>query len=132
MSGGARAPPLRLRPRPSSAKPRGVKLRRLLPLLTLLAMIVAPFGRVAAAEAMSTAHQPAAMAGHCQDMPAPDEDRGSGQSEIDCLVACAAIAAPEAVALAGRVPTAAPRAGSLPRVFAGLHPEADPPPPRFS
>ena len=110
-----------------------MKLRRLFPLLTLFALIVAPFGRVAAAEAMMAGHQPAAaMAGHCQDMPAPDPDERSGKSSIDCLVACAAIATAEAFALAAGSSAALPQGSRVLPRFAGLHPEAEPPPPRLS
>lgn len=108
-------------------------LRRLFPLLVLLALIVAPFGRVAAAEAMATGHQPAAaMAGHCQDMPAPEPGARSGKSSIDCLVACAAIATAEAFVLAGQSFAPSPQDGFVLPGFAGLHPEAEPPPPRLS
>ena len=110
-----------------------MKLRRLFPLLILLALVVAPIGRVAAAEAMATAHQPAAaMAGHCQDMPAPDPDERSGKASIDCRVACAAIATAEAYVFAGGSFAASPQDGVVLPGFAGLHPEAEPPPPRLS
>jgi len=109
-----------------------VSVRRLVPLLALLALLVAPFGRMAAAEAMAMPHHaPAAMAGHCDDMPAPDED-GTGKAAVDCMTACAVMTPSEAPAL-----TASPPVRSMPASFAvpgfsGLHPEADPPPPRFS
>jgi len=110
-----------------------VTLRRLFPLLILLALIVAPFGRVAAVEAMAMPHQPAAaMAGHCQDMPAPDPDERSGKSSIDCLVACAAIATAEAFVLTAGSHAALPQDEFVLPGFAGLHPEAEPPPPRLS
>ena len=135
-----RPPPLRiasvrrrsLQRRAASAKPALVTARRLLPLLTLLALIVAPFGRVAAAEAMMTSHQPAAMSGHCQDMPAPEPADRTGKSSIDCLVACAAISTAETFVLGAKAVAASPQDGLLLPVFAGLHPEAEPPPPRFS
>ena len=120
---------------PASAKLARVKLRRLLPLLTLLALLVAPFGRIAAAEAMTMAHQPAAaMSGHCDDMPAPRQDPGEPihKASIDCLIACTAIATVEDNVLAGSCAAVALPVGfSLP-IFSGLHPEAEPPPPRLS
>ena len=118
-----------------SAKPDGVKLRLLLPLLTLLALLVAPFGRIAAAEAMTSSHEPAmAMAGHCEEMPAPGQDRSdrTHEASIDCLVACAAVATAESAPLAAVPAAASPRVGVTLPEFAGLHPEADPPPPRLS
>jgi hypothetical protein len=112
-----------------------VKLRRLLPLLTLLALLVAPFGRIAAAEAMMMPHQPmAATAGHCRDMAMPAQHQGdrTHKASIDCLVACAAMATAEGFSLAqGVAPISLPGRFALPE-SSGLHPEADPPPPRLS
>ena len=121
--------------RAASAKPDRVKLCRLLPLLTLLALLVAPFGRIAAAEAMMMPQPPmAAMSGHCDDMPAPAQPRGdrTHKASIDCLVACAAMATAEAVCVVETAAATSPPASfALPEFF-GLHPEAEPPPPRFS
>ena len=112
-----------------------MKLRRLLPLLTLLALLVAPFGRIAAAEAMMMPQQPmAAMSGHCDDMPAPAQHQGdrTHKASIDCLAACAAMATAEDVSLARSFAVMAlPAHFALP-VFSGLHPEAEPPPPRLA
>ena len=112
-----------------------MKLRRLLPLLILLALLVAPFGRIAAAEAMMVPQQPmAAMAGHCDDMAMPAQHHGdrTHKASIDCLVACAAMTTAEGVSLAqGVAVISLPAQFALPQ-FSGLHPEADPPPPRLS
>ena len=112
-----------------------MKLRRLLPLLTLLALLFAPFGRIAAAEAMMMPQQPmAAMSGHCDEMPAPALPHGdrTHKASIDCLVACAAMATAEDVSLAQSFAVVSlPARFALPE-FSGLHPEADPPPPRLS
>ena len=109
--------------------------RAFLSLAMLLALLIAPFGRMAAAEAATMPHgqAPTAMAGHCSDMPAPDPDEpGHGTMTIDCLVACATIATPDAPALAAILfSPATPEPGRL-ALFIGLHPEADPPPPRLS
>ena len=126
---------LSLQRRAASAKPDRVKLRRLLPLLTLLALLVAPFGRIAAAEAMMVPQQPmAAMSGHCDDMPAPAQHRGdrTHKASIDCLVACAAMATAENVPLVQNFAVVSMPAGYVLPEFSGLHPEADPPPPRLS
>ena len=106
-------------------------LRRLLTLLALVALAVSPFGRMAAAEAMAVPeHRMTAAAGHCDEQPAP-EDR-THPAGIDCLVACAAMAAAAEVAVpAAHVVAAEPQATTLPD-FIGLHPEAEPPPPRLS
>lgn len=105
--------------------------RRLLPLLALLALVVAPFGRMAAAEASAPSHHPAMTApGHCDDGPAPGGD--NADRTLDCLTACATLAAVEAAALP--IPFQPPAAVvALPiSGAAGLVPEADPPPPRSS
>ena len=95
--------------------------------------MVAPFGRMAAAEAMALPHQPAAMtAGHCAEMPMPDSD-GSDRPHkmtIDCLSACAAMATLDSPLVPGLVGTAAPQVAPIPLLSDGLHPQADPPPPR--
>ena len=106
-------------------------LRRLLTLFALVALAVSPFGRMAAAEAMAVPdHRLTTAAGHCDEQPTP-EDR-TDPAGIDCLVACAAMAATAEVAI-----PAAPAAASEPQAtilpdFIGLHPEAEPPPPRIS
>jgi hypothetical protein len=109
-----------------------VSVRRILPLLTLFALLIAPFGRMAAAEASAMPHHGAAMtAGHCEGMPQPDPGKTHKMS-VDCALACAAIAPPETSALAAP-PLAATAPVRLARsIHAGLHPESDPPPPRFS
>ena len=104
---------------------------RFIRLLVLLALLAAPFGRMAAAEAMTMPHHPAMTmaAGHCDTMPASDS--GDFDRSIDCMIACAMMAHAEAPALqpppAASAPVSVLRAG-----LAGLHPEADPPPPRIS
>ena len=102
--------------------------------LVLVALLLAPFGRMAAAEAMARPHQPAAAtAGHCSDMPS---DRGKGdrphKAQIDCLSACAAMATLESPFIPGFVCSASPLVAGIALPFAGLHPQSDPPPPRRS
>ena len=101
--------------------------------LVLLALAVAPFGRLAAAEAMARPHQPAAAAGHCADMPAdPDQGDSSHKAQIDCLSACAAMATAGSALLPAFAMAASPRNELLVSLYVGLDPEADPPPPRRS
>ena len=105
--------------------------RRFLPFLMLLALALAPFGRMAAAEAKAMPHHEAmAMSGHCAGEPQPDQDRHP--SSIDCMIACAAMApaaTPDFVPppVAHAEPTSAPAL-----ILAGILPEAEPPPPRLS
>jgi hypothetical protein len=108
---------------------------RLLQLLALLAMILAPIGMAtghdAMAAPMSTAHHMTAMAAdHCAGMDQPAKPQPP--SCIDCNMVCAGLAA---VATATAVHPVA--SGSLPRIpladaVQGLHPESDPPPPRLA
>jgi len=112
---------------------------RLLRFLTILAVLFSPISMMGGHAAMATPvasastmdHMRAAMpAGHCADMDQDTKDKAS--PDIDCMIACSAIPAtvfqvdthPMTVAL---VPPALLFSGLI-----GLHPESDPPPPRFS
>lgn len=104
---------------------------KLLRLLVLLALLVAPFGRMAAAEAMTMPeHSAMAMPGHCDPMPAPDP--GDEERSIDCMIACAAVTGAESPQLRAPRPAASLPVGLVRTGLSGLHPEADPPPPRLS
>ena len=98
----------------------------------LVALATAPFGRMGAVEAKAMPNHPA-MAGHCAGQPKPDQDRHEGPAAIDCMIACATIApaaAPDFVPpSAGHAEPVAPPSASI---LAGIRPEAEPPPPRFS
>ena len=124
-----------LRPRLRALIHDAVRRRLTLSILMLLALLVAPFGRMAAAEAMAMPHHaaPAAMAGHCGDTPAPDQAPAErGAMTIDCLVACATIAAPDAPELAVvESLVVSPQPCRL-STFIGIQHQADPPPPRRS
>jgi hypothetical protein len=103
----------------------------LLRFLVLLALLFSPFGRMAAAEAMMPHHQQMSMAGgHCDPMPAPD--RGDEERSIDCMIACAAVTGAESPQLRAPRPAASRPVGLVLAGLSGLHPEADPPPPRLS
>ncbi|HEX8641243.1 MAG TPA: hypothetical protein VF704_08805 [Allosphingosinicella sp.] len=105
---------------------------RLLPLLVMLALLFAPFGRVAAAEAMAApAHHAMAAAGHCDKMPVPD-DPDSDTAAVDCAMACAAVAPPAAPALAPAPLPVRPGSATFFATFSGVTPASDPPPPRLS
>lgn len=114
--------------------------RPLFRLLLLAAMLLAPLGRIGIAQAMAMpASAPAAMAGHCADMPAaaPAHHQNGSQKDheqmaVDCMVACAALAPAPAPFIAP-----APLAATLPGALllsslTGILPEAELPPPRFS
>ncbi|MEA3011646.1 MAG: hypothetical protein QOD42_191 [Sphingomonadales bacterium] len=104
---------------------------RILRLLLLAALTLAPAGRIGMAQAAAA---PAAASGHCADRPghAP-APAGDKRMTIDCMIACAALAAMPALFVAP-MPVAAdplPIAASFPDPT-GIGPEAEPPPPRFS
>ena len=105
-------------------------MRHFLFVLAALALIIAPFGRMGAAEAMPH-HSPGAMAGHCNDME-PPADGPSDTSAIDCMIACATLAAAAGPTLeTGASEITVPLARAV-RFFAGIALVADPPPPRLS
>jgi len=110
-----------------------VSLRRLLPFLMLVALATAPFGRMAAAEAKAMPHPGTmTMAGHCAGQPQPDQDHHSGPGSIDCMIACAAMAPATAPDFVPPVQALTEPVAPSAVILAGIRPEAEPPPPRFS
>ncbi|MBA3510381.1 hypothetical protein [Sphingomonas sp.] len=97
-------------------------------LLTLVALVLMPFG-MGAASAVPAAHAPAAA--HCEDQGSEPAERSSDQA-IDCAMACSMVA------------TAEPRTGEavsnrrlpadrpLAQQGTGLHPDTATPPPKPS
>lgn len=104
---------------------------RVLRSLALLALLVASFARLPAAEAATPVHPPAPQAtmAHCIDMPAPTPEAPAKMS-IDCMIACAAVTPPVAAVLPSAVPQAAMIEATPPAHLIGIHSAADPPPPR--
>jgi hypothetical protein len=105
-----------------------VSSRRLVQLLVLIALSVAPFGRIGAAQAMAG---PMAMTMpiHCGGQPLPDGDKGHRMA-VDCLIACAAMAPAPAPFVLPAPPLSAIAFGPVRSFHSGIRPEADPPPPR--
>jgi hypothetical protein len=104
-----------------------VSRRRLVQLVILAALLLAPFGRIGMAQA---SHGMAVVA-HCAGQPLPDRDKGH-RTTVDCLIACAAMAPADApFALPSHAPEAAPAARPV-SILSGVQPEADPPPPRLT
>jgi hypothetical protein len=97
-------------------------------LLLLLALALAPFGRIGASQAM-TGTGPARMTMHCGAQPVPDTDKGH---RTDCTIACAAMTPPTAPFAVPPAAHAAPQAAPIPAFPPGIQPEADPPPPRLA
>jgi hypothetical protein len=115
----------------------GTAMVRLITLLAALALLFAPFGRLAAAETMSHAgagsahHLTEAPPGHCDEsmVPAPAEPDGA---MIDCMTACATMLPGAMEQLGADEFEGAPPIGLVERIFEGMNWEADPPPPRMS
>lgn len=108
-----------------------MSFRRLLPLLVLIALALAPFGRMGAAQAEATPYHATAMAAHCAGQPIPGDDE-SAPASIDCMIACAAITAPAATAPSPLLlPALAAMAAALPEPL-GILLLAEPPPPRLA
>jgi hypothetical protein len=109
-----------------------VSLRPHLPLLILLALVIAPFGRMSMAEAKAMAHDMSStVTSHCAGRPMPDGDK-DGRVAIDCMIACTAMAPAAMPFLAPQLAIEAAPLALLSFFTAGIRPEADPPPPRFS
>lgn len=103
---------------------------RLLYLLILAALLIAPAGRMAQAAApAATGDAHMTMPGHCPPA-APTPDRDEDRS-IDCVIACAAAPAADAGSLPVFVAVAAPPVAAAVRPIDGLHHAAEPPPPRL-
>jgi len=107
-----------------------VSPRRLVRIVILAALLLAPVGRIGIAQAMA-APPHAAMASHCAGRPLPDSNRHHRMA-VDCMIACAAMAQVPATSFEPPIAVeTAVAASPLPRL-AGIRPEADPPPPRFA
>jgi hypothetical protein len=104
-----------------------VSRRRLVQLFVLAALVLAPFGRLGIAQAMTMRAAP--MASHCAGQPMPSQDKDHRMA-VDCMIACAAMAPAAAPFVLPRpAPRALPSAIVVARLF-GIRPEAEPPPPR--
>lgn len=117
---------------------------KILRLLTLFALLIAPLGMLGRHAAMAAPHSAAmptspeadaAAMGHCADMPAPAAKAPAHKapaSNIDCMLACSCMPASVPEIGAGPRPSAAPIYAFVPDGEKGLAPEAEPPPPRLS
>ncbi|MEO8547377.1 MAG: hypothetical protein ABI422_03310 [Sphingomicrobium sp.] len=100
-------------------------------LLTLLALVLMPFGMNAAMAAPPMDHSSMAMAQHCGERSGQSGDMAAKHA-ADCTVACSALLATETAvaepALAMRLPPAQP----LMEIVTGFQPDIATPPPKFS
>jgi hypothetical protein len=101
-----------------------------MPFLILLALLIAPFGRVEQAQA-AVQHGPAtaAMAGHC-DPPPAKAPAPAHHGSIDCMIACAGMLAVEASLMMQELPAVAATVAAPIAALDGILPQFDPPPPR--
>ena len=108
---------------------------RLTRFLTLLALLLAPLGMVRAHAAMAIPADASASAHHGGADPCGGMDRPAGQqpsSGIDCGIACSAMPSGDSEIAAHPMVAAAVPTALLAADLHGLHPESDPPPPRFA
>ena len=114
-----------------------MRLRALLRLFVLAALLLAPLGMVGSHAAMAAPHAAAdqAVSGHCAEMGGSQDqapaDQAPGKS-IDCMIACACVPTPGVQLADPPLPVAAPESAMIVSLAGGLNPAADPPPPRLS
>ena len=103
----------------------------ILRLLTLVALVLMPFG-MGAAIAGPVHHSPAAAsAGHC-DEPVGEPAEPSRDGAMDCLVSCSMVALAEVQIDEPTPALHVPAARPLAERGAGLHPDPATPPPKHS
>ncbi len=106
---------------------------RLLRILAAFALLLMPLAMASQGHAVAAApHHDAATsaAGHHHHQRAPEQEEQRQSSAAQCMMACAALPAPDAP-LAHEVEAPRPAPFALPvRLIAGLAPEAETPPPR--
>lgn len=112
-------------------------IKHLTRFLTLLALLLAPFGMAGghAATAQTQHSQAQASGGHCADSAkAADEAPGKPGpvKNIDCMMACSCMPPVGAQLVAPPLPVTAPEAAPLDLLSHGLAPQAELPPPRLS
>ena len=113
-----------------------MRLRALLHLFVLAALLLAPIGMVGNHAAMAAPQAPQALpSGHCADMTGSHEqapaDKAPAKS-IDCMIACACVPTPTVQLADPPLPVAVPGPAMIASLAVGLNPAADPPPPRRS
>lgn len=104
-------------------------MRRLLPLLVLLALLVAPYGRMQAQAATAHHAAPMAAAGHCEPAPAK-APTPTHHGSIDCMIACAGMPAVESALAGPPLPPVTAMIAPPAAMLDGILPQFDPPPPR--
>lgn len=118
-----------------------MSLTRLLRFLTMIAILFSPLSMASGHAAMAMPapsasamehKQAATPAGHCADMNTDRDTGDQSRVDIDCMIACSAIPAADFEVETHAMAAAFLEPGRLVSALHGLHPESDPPPPRFS
>lgn len=118
-----------------------MSLTRLLRLLAIFAVILSPLSMATSHAAMASPAASASMAdhmaaatpiGHCADMAGQEDKGGAPAPNIDCLIACSALPTLAFEVQVHPVFASFVEPAALVAALHGLHPESDPPPPRFS
>lgn len=106
-----------------------MRLSRLLPLLGLFAVLLAPLGMLGSHAAMAMPKQ-AASSGNCSEQ---QSEHSSGErATIDCAIACTALPSHEPLLPPAQIVAAAVPAANPILSLQGMRPEAATPPPRYS
>ena len=103
----------------------------ILRLLTLVALVLMPFGMGPASANPVHEAPPAVSAGHCDEPGGQPVKESSGQA-IDCAMVCSMLAATGAGVAAPGTHPPLPIGWPLAERGSGLHPDTVTPPPKFS
>ena len=103
-------------------------------------MLFSPISMAAGHSAMAMPASSAAMAdhmsatptGHCADMSGEQDKSAPTGPSIDCMIACAAMPAADFSVAVHPLFVAFIEPARLTGALHGLHPESDPPPPRYT
>ncbi len=104
---------------------------KILRLLTLLALVLMPFGMGAASAAAGNAAPAAATAQHCDDH-GGQPTKTSRDDAMSCAIACSMLVVAEAGVDAPAPDVREPAARPLAERGAGVHPDTATPPPKLS
>jgi hypothetical protein len=108
-----------------------MRFSRLLPILALFAVLLAPVGMLGS-HAARASPAPVSGPGHCSEQQRQHEDGKDRQAMIDCAIACTALPSHQPVLGEKEVQSAAAPEAALTFLADGTRPEAATPPPRFS
>jgi hypothetical protein len=121
--------------RANAEAPISLGMRLLASLLVALALFFSPLAMSSdggMAMAHATAVEKTGMKGHCSQTEAPDDSDPSTEQAMDCMSACSAVPPIQPMMMDGvDLPKTLPIAVKS-ATMAGIPPESETPPPRFS